>query len=720
MRRFPSPTSHRHLALPPLAMAACSLCFSLGVQAQNTPDDASTLPSVGVTAAAKRQAKASIAGLGDGPAWRQPVQAQTFSEEMLKDAQVTRLADLTKLDASVSDGYNTVGYIDTLTVRGFVLDNAYNYRREGLPISAETRIGLENKAAVEVFKGTSGIQAGVSSPGGLVNFLVKRPEGRVHSATFSVDNTGDAMSAVDLGDRFGERRQWGVRVNAIIERLNSHVDDSEGHRRLAAVAVDHVFAPGQVLEAEIEHSFASQPSIPGFSMLGTNLPSASSIDPSINLNNQPWTQPSQFRGTTATIRLKNDWGQSWRSTVTYGAQYLKSNDSAAFPSGCDAEGVYDRYCQDGSFDVYDFRSDDESRTTRAFLAQLEGSVETGSVKHDIGASFLRSVHFSDLHMASFNYPPVGVGNISGNFPDLPEDPSLQYPNTDRHERSSEVTLRDAMQWGNWRAWMGVRHSQIRRQAIRADNSFVTPVLHKAVNTPWAALGYTVAPQTQAYVSWGEGIELMYAPRNTANAGSPLPLFKSRQTEVGLKGQVLGARATHHWSVSAFRISKPEGATTPSDVYVVDGTSQHVGLEGAWQGRRGPWTWAGSAMLLDAKRKDSVYAANLAPTNVPERLIKLSTGYTFQTPASITLQGDLVHEGRRWVDVDNTTRIPSWTRMDLSLRTTQQWQGQAVTWKLAVKNLFDKRAWREAPTSFDHIYLLPMAERTITASAQIDF
>ena len=220
MRRFPSPNSHRHLALSPLAVAACSLCLSLGVQAQNTPDDASTLPSVGVTAAAKRQAKASIAGLGDGPAWQQPVQAQTFSEEMLKDAQVTRLADLTKLDASVSDGYNTVGYIDTLTVRGFVLDNAYNYRREGLPISAETRIGLENKAAVEVFKGTSGIQAGVSSPGGLVNFLVKRPEGRVRSATFSVDNTGDAMSAVDLGDRFGERRQWGVRVNAAIERLN--------------------------------------------------------------------------------------------------------------------------------------------------------------------------------------------------------------------------------------------------------------------------------------------------------------------------------------------------------------------------------------------------------------------------------------------------------------------------------------------------------------------
>ena len=720
MRRFYSPFTHRHLALTPLAAAACGLCLSLNAQAQSANDEASTLPSVGVSASAKRQAKASIAGLGDGPAWQQPVQAQTFSEEMLKDAQVTRLADLTKLDASVSDGYNTVGYIDTLTVRGFTLDNAYNYRREGLPISAETRIGLDNKSGLEVFKGTSGIQAGVSSPGGMVNLLVKRPEGRTRTATFSLDSTGSVLGAVDVGDRFGEQRQWGVRVNAAIERLNSPVDASEGHRRLAAVAVDHVLKPGQILEAELEHSYTSQPSIPGFSMLGSVLPSASAIDPGINLNNQPWTQASQFRGTTGSVRLKSDWGQGWRSTISYGAQYLKSNDRAAFPSGCDAEGVYDRYCADGTFDVYDFRSDDESRTTRALLAQLEGKVETGPVKHDVGVSFLRSVHFSDLHMASFNYPPVGTGNITGNFPDLPADPSLQYPNTDRHERSSEVTLRDAMQWGDWRAWVGLRHSQIRRQAIRADYSFVTPVLHKTANTPWAALGYTIAPQTQAYVSWGEGIELMYAPRKTANAGAPLPLFKSRQTEIGVKGQTQGEHGVHNWSLAAFRISKPEGATTPTDVYVMDGRSQHLGVEASWQGRQGPWAWASSVMLLDAKRKDSMYAANLAPTNVPDRLIKLSGAYTFKGPLALTAQADIVHEGRRWVDVANTTRTPAWTRTDLSLRATQGWQGQTITWRLAVQNLFDKRAWREAPNSFDHIYLLPLQARTVTASAQIDF
>ena len=75
----------------------------------------------------------------------------------------------------MSDAYNAEGYIDYLTVRGFVLDNRYNFRRDGLPISAETSIPLDNKARIEVLKGTSGIQVGTSAPGGLVNYVVKRP-----------------------------------------------------------------------------------------------------------------------------------------------------------------------------------------------------------------------------------------------------------------------------------------------------------------------------------------------------------------------------------------------------------------------------------------------------------------------------------------------------------------------------------------------------------------
>ena len=35
--------------------------------------------------------------------------------------------------------------VSPLTVRGFLLDQRYNYRRDGLPINAETFISLANK-----------------------------------------------------------------------------------------------------------------------------------------------------------------------------------------------------------------------------------------------------------------------------------------------------------------------------------------------------------------------------------------------------------------------------------------------------------------------------------------------------------------------------------------------------------------------------------------------
>ena len=107
--------------------------------------------------------------------------------------------------------------------------------------------------------------------------------------------------------------------------------------------------------------------------------------------------------------------------------------------------------------------------------------------------------------------------------------------------------------------------------------------------------------------------------------------------------------------------------------------------------------------------------------MPRQTVKLSGSHTWAAPLPLTLQLDLIHEGRRAVTDDNSVHLPSWTRTDLSLRALQSiGTKQHITWRLAVHNLFDIRAWRESPKEFGHYYLFPMARRTVTASAQIDF
>ena len=733
MRRFSSPIQ-RHPALSPLALAACGLFASLSAHAQSAGDDeASTLPSVSVSAPAKRQAKASIAGLGDGPAWQQPVQAQTFSEELLKDAQVKRLADLTKLDASVTDSYNSVGYWDYLSVRGFTLDNGYNYRREGLPVSAETRFPLENKASLEVLKGTSGLQSGVSAPGGLVNLMVKRPDGRIRSAGVSIDNAGEARTQIDLGDRFGQQGEFGVRVNAALAKLNTHFDNTNGHSRLLALAGDWRLSPDTLIEAEVEHSYTSQPTLAGQTLLGNSLPSARAFSRNLNLNNQPWTQPVEMTGNTGTVRWTQKLRADWTSVVTYGEQHLRTDDRMAFPYGCYEESsdtYYYAACPNGNLDLYDYRSENEKRLTRSLKGELNGSVMLAGMQHMLRLELMRSLYSTALQPQAYNYATNDLGaslNLNAPYAPLNAAPTMDDASPNRWERTTELSVQDTMQLApNWTAWLGLRHTRLNRHSIETDGNKETRI-EQSLNTPWAALGWSFAPKTQAYVSWGEGVEVKAAPRLLEdaldNSGQVLPALKSRQTELGVKGQYVAGAVSALWGTNLFEIRRPQ-AETVSNTFQIDGDARHRGLEAFWQGRMGAWGLGGSVMFIDAERRGSQDSSvnGKSAVNVPEHSVKLSGSYGFHTPWAATLHADVVHEGQRWVDSANTIRLPSWTRVDLGLRAVQPMLGQrSVTWRLGIVNVFNTRAWREAPSMFGgHTYLFQLPERTITASAQIDF
>ena len=63
------------------------------------------------------------------------------------------------------------------------------------------------------------------------------------------------------------------------------------------------------------------------------------------------------------------------------------------------------------------------------------------------------------------------------------------------------------------------------------------------------------------------------------------------------------------------------------------------------------------------------------------------------------------------------RIPGYTRVDASLRFAQPTDFGALTWRAGVDNLLDRRAWRESPYEFGHVYLFPLAARTFRVSVE---
>ena len=58
--------------------------------------------------------------------------------------------------------------------------------------------------------------------------------------------------------------------------------------------------------------------------------------------------------------------------------------------------------------------------------------------------------------------------------------------------------------------------------------------------------------------------------------------------------------------------------------------------------------------------------------------------------------------------DNSIATPGWTRVDLGLRQAQRLGATNLVWRLGVDNVFDHRAWKEAPYQYGHAYLYPLA------------
>ncbi len=667
---------------------------------------------------------ATVAGFGNVPLSSLPLSASVISTSQLIDAGISSLADITRLDAGITDAYNPPGYWSQLAVRGFTLDNRFNYRRDGLPINAETVIGQANKQALEILKGTSGLQAGTSAPGGLVNLVVKRPQRGVRQASLGWESDASVGAAVDVGDRSDSGARFGWRVNASAERLDPPMRNARGSRGLLAGALELQPVEGGLLEAEFELSRQSQRSTPGFSLLGPRLPDAEAIDPRTNLNNQAWSLPVVMEGRTASLRYTQAVTDRIDLVAHGMVQRLRTDDRIAFPFGCSAENNYDRYCSDGSFDYYDFRSEGERRHSDALDVSLQGRTTLAGLEHRFKLGVLGTRYSARYGRQAYNY--VGTGTIDGNSV-VPPDPTLTDENTQRDERSTELHLQDAISFdAGLRLWAGLRHNRLQRESVRTDGSRPT-TYQQSFTTPWLALSQAVGVGSTAYASWGEGVESEVAtnrPRYT-NAGQALPALKSRQFELGWKH----SSRSLDWRVAAFDIRRPEwrdiGAcdVAGSCTRRADGTSRHKGLELEAEWRAGSFSLRGSAMALHARREGATSADEdgKRPTNVPAASVKLQGAWNVAAVPGLAVLGFITHEGERMVLPDNSIATPGWTRLDVAARYTQRLSGTTTAvWRVGVDNLADERAWKEAPFQYGHAYLYPLAPRSVSASVNLGF
>jgi iron complex outermembrane receptor protein len=461
-------------------------------------------------------------------------------------------------------------------------------------------------------------------------------------------------------------------------------------------------------------------------MLGPVLPDPHSVDPRLNLGDQPWALPVVTQGNTMSLRYTQHLDADWSFRLQALQQQLVSNDRLAFPFGAnEACDPCDRYASDGTFALYDFRSEDERRRTSDLDASLSGHFATGPASHALTVGALESIFTARFQNETYNF--AGIGTIDGKTV-VPPAPDALTANVNRTERSTELYARDEIQFpGDFSAWLGVRHTDLHRSSFEtsAGTAADDTDYRQSFTTPWVAVSHLLGDQDMVYVSWGEGVESNVAPTmgSDTNRGQPLTATLSHQWEAGYKH----GNGAAHWGLDVFDTKQAfdTDVTNPDDTttFAHDGITHSQGIEGEAEGRFEALTLRASAMWQRVKREDAIAPADngLRPTNVPDSAMALLAAYALAGVPGLSVLANVKYEGEREVLPDNSVHIPAWMRFDLGARYTQS-LGAATTlvWRVGVDNVFDRRAWRESPYQYGHVYLYPLEPRTFHASLEANF
>jgi iron complex outermembrane recepter protein len=718
-----------NLKLSPLTAALVALA-SFSPQAQTPSPQVQRIEPLTVTGKSAPVLDVDNADVGGFAATlaKTPQSITVFGSDLLAATASQSLSQVLKLDASLADSYNTTGYIESLSIRGFLLDQAGNFRRNGLAVSNYAPIALENKERIEILKGVAGLQSGVSAPGGLVNYVTKAPMKEAFiTATLGVDERGGAKAHVDANTVIGG---MGVRLNVAAEKMRSHFDRADGSRQLASLALAAALSPGTSISADLEYHRKSQPSVPGLGLLDSNgdgvaetLPTR--INPRLNLNNQPWSLPFQAASATAQIAINHRLNSEWSARVSAGTQRTKINDRIAFPDGCGD--IYPGLCGNGNVDVYDFRSEGEKRTVSSWDAHLNGKFSTAGIHHSLRAGLSgRSLRTDLPALQAYNY--VGTTNIYAPI-SLPADPVPRDLNTNSRERAVEAyAALNSNLTATLQSFAGLRVAQLNRSSERSNGSRAV-AYEQTVTTPWAGLAWSPLSSTLLYASWGQGAELEAVPNRASrfvNYGESLPALKSKQTEIGVKWQ---ANTRLLMTAALFSIDKPyadDVATASGLPLRVAGAkgARHRGLELSATGRvNEALSMQASMTALDAKFTQAVDPALIGQrvTNVPRVKTSLFADYKIAAVQGLALNALATYENGKNVTADGGVQLPNAWQLDVGARFDQLIAGKASTWRLNVENLTNRIYWREAPTQYwGGIYLFPSTPRTVRASLTIAF
>jgi iron complex outermembrane receptor protein len=425
----------------------------------------------------------------------------------LDDRQVKLISEAVRTDASVGDYYATLGYYENLSIRGFSLDPATSYRMNGMSLTGEQNFAFENKERVEILKGVSAMQAGASSPGGIINFVTKRPKD-VMSATVGTGERGTRYMAADFGTFLNKEKSLGLRINAAHENLKPFVKNAKGKREFVSLALDAKLSNKTLAQFDIEYQDRSQIGVSGLMLLGDAADGSdrrvpTGIPADIQLNRYSWVLPTEIKSLNTGLKIDHELNDSNRVFFNLSRSEVKINDRQAYPYGVSSGGTFS---SDGDFAIMDFRSENELRRNDQIQLGLSSKLNTGLIEHNLkyGVSLLKRNIYQGLAAQETTAIGDNIYSLSANVQPNVGTIGPQTKTLDHQQNS--FFIQDNMKLNEKiNIYLSTRFIEL------SDKSYSTsgaPLgeLKKNYLLPSIGVTYKLNAKTTNYISYSEGVE----------------------------------------------------------------------------------------------------------------------------------------------------------------------------------------------------------------------
>jgi iron complex outermembrane receptor protein len=637
-----------------------------------------------------------------------PFSTTNYTSELIENQQGLTVSDVVMNDASVRTLQARGGYGDDYQIRGFSL-GARDVGMNGLyGLAPNTRMPLEMIERVEVLKGPAAFANGigpVTSVGGSINVVTKRASD-IPLTRLTATYMGKAQfgTHLDVGRRFGEDNQWGIRANGVWRNGEGNIDDGRQRVGLGSLGVDYA---GARLRWSGDLLYTDGKTV-GFRPQGGFLTGITQV-PAV-----PDNRTSFYPGATLTDKAKTaitrlEYDLNDRMTVYGGVGYSEVESYQDFPTATT------RINSAGNFRVSNGYYDEYNKTTSADVG-LRSRFDTGAVKHTLVFSantmeretgYFYQLNSTSIASSIYNPAPLPAADFARGTPSRTSELS-----------NHSLAVADTMGFLNDRLLLTLG---LRRQTISQD-SYAYPTgafasnLRGSSTSPLVGLVLKPEANTSVYYNYTAGLQAGgRAPvgQGLVNEGAVFAPQKSKQHEIGVKRD-WGTLITQ---AAIYQIERPS-AITENNVYSFGGKQRNRGLELTAYGelQKGLRLMA-SAAFTDATLVRTAGGANQgkdAP-GVPDRTYNLGLDWDTPWVRGLSLNGRVISTSSVYYDAANLLRMPGWTRVDLGARYAARLAGRPVVLRANLENVADKGYWVVATN-----YATVGAPRTLMLSAQVDF